>query len=63
MIYELHIKGGNSPMEYEDIAMVDMGVWAYISNTKRIFYPYSVIECIIEEEDQITLLRKQKAKL
>ena len=55
MIYEFHIKGVNSPIQCKEIAMVDTGVWAYISNTKRIFYPYSVIECIIEEED---ILRK-----
>lgn len=53
MIYELHIKGVNPPIQYEDIFLVDTGVWAYISKTKRIFYPYSVIECIIEEEDMM----------
>ena len=62
MIYELHIKGFYHPIEYEDIAMVDTGVWAY-SNKKRVFYPYSVVECIIEGEDQIILQRKQKSQV
>ena len=62
MVYELHIKGFYHPIEYEDIAMVDTGVWAY-SNKKSVFYPYSVVECIIEGEDQITLQRKQKSQV
>ena len=59
MIYELHIKGHHFRIRYEDIAMVDTGVWAYISNTKRIFYPYSIIECIIEEEESNRSMKEE----